>query len=370
MGPMRTSSVVPTSLGDAANACHRWAGEVSTWARRLASGAFPHAGLLAAAARLGALSGRSVEHATWTRSVAVAFAAADRDLAAAAARKRPAVRLPSLAIADFVARVTMLRAMAAGAAHPGNAALSRLLSDHAGRYLRVDPRGDGLVVEVFGDLTHAKHVVVLVPGMSNDIGNYPTTLRRRALSLLAAMRREAGDEPVAVIAWLGYDTPGLAAAMRSGVAHTAAKQLVLDVAAIRNTYPGAHLSVVGHSYGSVVLGQAMKAGLDAPTAVVVGSPGMDADARTELGSRNMTLWAAKAKAAISVHVVPVVGIPLIGVRVGDLVAWAPVHGEDPAAGGFGARPFPVGAIDGHGSYFKPGTTSLRSIARIAVSKRP
>ena len=81
------------------------------------------------------------------------------------------------------------------------------------------------------------------------------------------MRREAGGEPVAVIAWLGYDTPGLAAAMRSDVAHSAAKQLVLDVAAIRNTYPGAHLSVVGHSYGSVVLGQAMKAGLDAPTAV-------------------------------------------------------------------------------------------------------
>ena len=135
-------------------------------------------------------------------------------------------------------------------------------------------------------------------------------------------------------------------------------------------HAAAHVTVVAHSYGSVVLGQAMKAGLDAPTAVAVGSPGMDADDRSELGSRATTLWAAKSTTALAVHLVPFFGVPWFDLRIGDPVAFAPVHGEDPSAKGFGARRFPVGDISGHGEYFDPGTVSVRNIARIAISRRP
>jgi hypothetical protein len=364
---MATSSAVPSALRRAADTQQHWAGELSAWVGRLASLAYPAASVADAARRVGALAGRTSGHAAWTRGVVGAFEAADRRLAADAAARRPRVWLPPLPLADAAGRVALLRAMALGGTNAGNADLSWLVSNRAGRYLRVDPRHDGRVVEVLGDLDTAKHVVILVPGMSNDLHNYRTSLRTKATALLDAMRAQTGDG-VVVVAWLGYDTPDLGGASRSDVAEAAAPALVADVAAIRNSYPAVHVTVVAHSYGSVVLGQAMKQGLDAPTAVVVGSPGMDGDDRDDLGSRNTTLWAAKSTSAITVHRMPFFGVPLFGIRFGDPVALAPVHGEDPSAKGFGARHFGVGDVAGHGEYFEPGTLSVQNIARIAVSQ--
>lgn len=363
---MATSSAVPAVLRRTAEAHQEWAVDLARWAARLASSSFVDASLIAAAQRTGTLSGRAAGHAGWTRGIVAGFEAADRRLAAA---HRPDVWLAPLPMTDVAARIALLRAMVASGEGARTEALAWLMANRGGRYLRVDPSGDGRVVEVLGNLATAKHVVFVVPGMSNDIGNYRSSLRRKAASLLAAMRTETHDS-VAVVSWLGYDTPGLAGASRSGAAKVAAVQLIADVAAIRNSYPAAHVTVVAHSYGSVVLGQAMKAGLDAPTAVAVGSPGMDADDRSELGSRGTTLWAAKSTTALAVHVVPFFGVPWFEIRIGDPVAFAPVHGEDPAAKGFGSRRFPVGDISGHGEYFDPGSVSVRNIARIAISRRP
>ena len=267
-----------------------------------------------------------------------------------------------------------------------DAAVRQVLGPRLDRvFLRADGRGDGQVVEVLGDLVGAKHVVLIVPGMTNELANYETGLRPKAVNFLAEMRRQAGHNDVAVVAWLGYDTPdgsvgGLYRARGSGLAKRGAASLTADLRTIRQITATSHLTVVGHSYGSVVLGQAMHRGLrrrEVADVVVVGSPGMDASSRRELGSPDVTLWASKATLTVPKRVTSPFNrikvllpplIPDIGAVTVDPVAFAPAHGEDPSAHGFGAQRFSSSGTLTHGSYFAPNSVALNNMAKIAVGK--
>ena len=86
----------------------------------------------------------------------------------------------------------------------------------AGRnFLAFDPAGDGTAVEVLGDLATADRIAVLVPGVDTRLADFDRGLggvARRAPAVQArALHREliAADPAakVAVVAWLGYDTP-------------------------------------------------------------------------------------------------------------------------------------------------------------------
>ncbi len=254
----------------------------------------------------------------------------------------------------------------------------------AGRvYLRADDGGDGRRLEVLGDLAAAEHVVFLVPGMTNSLDNYETQLRPKAVALYNEMRAQLGSGArVVVIAWLGYNTPdatvfGLIDAATSVSAENGAQQLRADLDLLHQHGMRAHVTIVGHSYGSVVAGRAMNDDRHHPLAVddvvVVGSPGMDANSRRELTSPDVRVWAGKTSTpGVPAALVMAAGGSLFlldkGLRViggSDVVPMAPVHGPDPAAKGFGARSLPT---DGHGhsEYFTPGTRSLKSIARVAV----
>lgn len=216
-------------------------------------------------------------------------------------------------------------------------------------YLQVDARGDGRVVEVLGDLSKAKHVAIVVPGMSNDIDNYERT-RQDAVNLLAAMRASSSGEEVAVIVWLGYDTPdNYVEAAGSALAKNGAAQLCDFVAQVRQQVPGPDLSVVAHSYGSRLTGEALKGGLAVDRAVVVGSPGMGVGNFAEFGWKG-ELW--------------------VGRSPSDHVSFAPGHGPDPTQPGFDAKHFGTGGSEGHSEYFTPGTDSVENIGRIVTDEQP
>jgi hypothetical protein len=265
-----------------------------------------------------------------------------------------------------------------------------------GRLLRFDPTGHGRVVEVLGDLASADHVAVVIPGMTNDIDNYLTGHRPKAENLLKEMQRRARPgEKVCVISWLGYDTPGMSLtglaidARRSTLAIAGAKNLGEDLQYLSSVNRRAHVTVIGHSYGSVVLGRAMRDGLRAKDAVAVGSPGMDADDRSELGSPKTTLWATR-KRGRTIRIGPTIsplplpftdtrlprlsvfpGVGMMPVIPVDPVALAPGHGEDPASKGFHSRRFPSGKkVSSHGGYFNPGTEALQNMALIATGQKP
>ncbi|WP_046780001.1 alpha/beta hydrolase [Streptomyces yangpuensis] len=255
------------------------------------------------------------------------------------------------------------------------------------RILAFDPRGRGQVAEVFGDLEHAAHVAVIVPGNDNDAASYDS--RRapytgpagmaRALHVAAAGPAADGTTaegaaaggpvapgsvaggpvtpgsvaggPVAVVAWTGYTTP-------VGVGLDAADGRLAAAGAARLARFTAGLDAVGapdpvlfcHSYGSVVCGLAARH-TDATDLVALGSPGMRADTAEALrtGAR---VWAARGP---SDWIADVPNVRFAGLG----------HGADPTSAAFGARRVPAADVRGHAGYFTPGTQSLAVFAAIA-----
>ncbi|MCX5610511.1 alpha/beta hydrolase family protein [Streptomyces sp. NBC_00047] len=218
--------------------------------------------------------------------------------------------------------------------------------------LAFDPRGRGQVAEVFGDLEHAAHVSVIVPGSDNDATHHDA--RRKPASgpagMARALRAETG-ESTAVIAWIGYTTP-------VGVGLDAADGRLAEAGAVRLARFTAGLDAVGapdpvlfcHSYGSVVCGLAARH-TDATDIVAFGSPGMRAG--TAAGLRTAArVWAARGP---SDWIADVPNVEFAGIG----------HGADPTSAGFGARRVPAADVQGHTGYFAPGTQSLAAFAAIA-----
>ncbi|MFC8501892.1 alpha/beta hydrolase [Pedococcus sp. NPDC057267] len=228
------------------------------------------------------------------------------------------------------------------------------------RVLSSDSLGAGRIVEVFGDLATARHVAVLVPGVSWTgplIADETAATRRhpavQARALLARMQQDDPAHGSAVVVWLDYDPPqdlGVAAA-RSDRAVAGAPRLARFVATLPRT---AGVTLVCHSYGSVVCGHAAPDLHRVSDIVAIGSPGMDVEHRADLGT-TARVWAGRAEGD------PIGLVPYT--RFGDLG-----HGADPTAPAFGALPLPVDGAYGHNDYLAPGTASLAAMARIAVGQ--
>ncbi|GLY82418.1 alpha/beta hydrolase [Actinoallomurus iriomotensis] len=233
----------------------------------------------------------------------------------------------------------------------------------AGRYLLFDPRGDGRVAQVFGDLATADRIAVLVPGASVRGANFWTGAggrRFRSLSVQAdgLYREGARYRPgrFAVIAWLGYETPkGVnAAEAREDLARAGAVALDRFVAGLVADRPRATVALLGHSYGSTVIGLAARRLPRQVTDIAVfGSPGMGVTDVTRLGT-TARVWAGQSRRDW-IRWVP--GIRLFGLG----------HGTKPADPAFGARVFATADVSDHDHYLAPGTDSLSALARIAAS---
>lgn len=221
--------------------------------------------------------------------------------------------------------------------------------------------GQGRVVEAFGDVGRARHIAVIVPGvgwsgplLSDERGAGRRHPAVQARSLLAEMQRRSPGTAAAVVVWLDYDPPsGLDAdAARSERAVAGAPRLAAFVDSLPSA---ATVSVVCHSYGSVVCGHAAPQ-LDVASMVVIGSPGMDVTTRADLHTR-ATVWAGIAPED-PIGVVPHTRVNGFG------------HAADPTDPAFGARTLPTGGARGHNGYLVARTQSLRAIAQIAVGGTP
>jgi pimeloyl-ACP methyl ester carboxylesterase len=93
-------------------------------------------------------------------------------------------------------------------------------------------------------------------------------------------RQKDPNATVATIAWLGYEPPSnLAKAGRPGHADDAAPHLASFVNGLdssRDTDP--NLTVIGHSYGSLVASEALQRGTAADNVLFMGSPGLETSA--------------------------------------------------------------------------------------------
>jgi hypothetical protein len=229
----------------------------------------------------------------------------------------------------------------------------------AGRLLGYDPRGDGRLIEVFGDLDTARHIAVIVPGSGWTARNLTRPGPRHGADPIAAahaLRDQASridpGASVAVVVWLGYDPPERidALAARSGRATAGAPELrrFLD-----GLPAGAHVSLLCHSYGAVVCGHAA-AGAPAGDLVALAAPGMDVPSARALHTR-ARVWAARTPDD-PMRFAPFVRVAGLG------------HDADPTRPSFGSRVLRVGTASGHGGYFAPGTELLANLARIVLGR--
>ncbi|SDO55526.1 Alpha/beta hydrolase [Streptomyces sp. cf386] len=306
---------------------------------------------------------------------------------------RPEIPAPApAAVAAPVTSVTLDEAYAANranaaeasrmAAAHGNrerAAADRAMADPSRHFLTFDGRGLGLATEVFGDLAHADRIAVLVPGSDTSIDTYDR-FREAAGALHERLGREAPQGTrTAVVAWLGYETPAtvsttVATAGRAEEAAPKLREFIRQLRALTENSgryePGArtdgkptgsphrrpHISLLCHSYGSVVCGRAAS-DLDVDDIALIGSPGTGADTATALHTP-ARVWAGRGSDDW-VAEVPHIEIDLLGTTVG--------FGTDPVSPSFGARVFAAGG-GGHSDYFRPGSTSLANLTRIVLGE--
>ncbi len=211
-----------------------------------------------------------------------------------------------------------------------------------------DPAGDGRIAQVFGDIETASNIAVVVPGLNSTLSNFDG-VRDSA----RALQSEAGAG-TAVIAWTGYDAPNVSQVASDEMAKAGARDLTAFIGAVRQQ-SGGEVTLVGHSYGSLVVGEALKGGLRVDTAVFIGSPGVGVDSVHEFsppGGANR-YFAAE--------------IP------GDPVANLVHFGEAPTDPDFGAQVFDAGPggslAHRHSQYFDEGA-GLDNLANIVTGGTP
>ena len=228
------------------------------------------------------------------------------------------------------------------------------------RLLTLDLIDAGRVAIGLGDVDRAQNVAVVVPGMGDDAGHGVPGTVGRAADLLAEASRQS-VQSTAVVAWVGYAAPGWRQVTFPTRARTGGRVLTADLAALAAARTGepAHVTLVGHSYGSTVVGAAMQAGpRRADDLVLLGSPGVLADRVGELGLSGRHTYVGEA--ALD----PIADTGVFGADPGDRSFGATRIRVDAAPG----RPWPDAIIAAHSHYFDPGSESLRNIARVVVGR--
>jgi len=241
-------------------------------------------------------------------------------------------------------RLDRLIAVSDAAARPGRALLA------------LDTSGGGVRAAVAqGDVDTARNVGVFTPGFTADVRDLDGRLAD-----LGRVRALAGPD-TAMVAWYDYDAPqwsGLADPNASVAAPGPARDGAVRLSrffggldAVRDD--DAHVTAIGHSYGSLTTALAVEQSPGVDDAVYLGSPGLGGTPR---GAR---AW--------------------VGEAAGDPVADAGWFGPDPnrvpGVVGLSTREavLPDGTVldgsTGHDEYLRAGSTSEHNVAAV-VGGRP
>jgi hypothetical protein len=272
-----------------------------------------------------------------------------------------------------------LRAMRNGL----NALADRLADGRSPRayLLRLDLAGEGRAVVALGDPGRATDVLTQVPGMTADLASYGNELTRAERIAVRAAEMSPATATSTVL-WLDYDAPDFvdeAASprpAREGAAGLRRFQEGLRAGHLGGT---AHQTVLGHSYGSLLVGMAAAGpGLRADDVVFVGSPGVGVDSARDLHAGR--IWSSTSHSDV-IQYLPVAPKSLPGdLAAGALLPpagalWAFGRPEDhlyfgtnPSDPAFGARVFASDAGGGHLGYWDRGGRALDAITEITVGR--
>ncbi|MER5890977.1 alpha/beta hydrolase [Streptomyces sp. NPDC001941] len=165
--------------------------------------------------------------------------------------------------------------------------------------LGFDEKGTGRAIVANGNPDTADHTAVYVPGTTSRLEGVGGDINRMTETWLETQRWAPGQN-VSTVTWLGYDPPQsiVPEAMEKGWAHDGSPKLLRFMDGLETTQGGAgssHTTVIGHSYGSTVVGDASQRGdLKADDIVVAGSPGMLTGKAGDLDTGKDHVWSEAA----------------------------------------------------------------------------
>ena len=238
------------------------------------------------------------------------------------------------------------------------------------RYLLGVDNADKAIIST-GNPDTARNVATMVPGTSATLTGIGGDVNRADAITRAAFH--AGSPSTAVVTWYGYTAPpSIPEATEGHYAHDGAGALDRFQDGLRATHDGppAHNTVLGHSYGTTLVGAAAQDGhhLNADDVVLVASPGAMAEHASDLSLTGVDpqtngdhVFATKAQYD---------PVPLYA-ELGHF-------GVDPTQPSFGAHDFTSASggegpwylagwnFDAHSSYWEPGNPSLIGMGKIVA----
>ncbi|GHF37196.1 hypothetical protein GCM10010218_18450 [Streptomyces mashuensis] len=251
--------------------------------------------------------------------------------------------------------------------------------------LDFDTKKRGHAVIANGNPDTAEHTAVYVPGTTAKLGKVDGDIRRMT-GLWRVAATMPGEPSVSTITWIGYDAPQSAYPTHNGdllpeaasdsYAHKAAptlKQFLDGVQTVQGGPDASHTTVIGHSYGTTVVGAtSMDRGLGADDIVSVASPGMLVGHANELDAPKGHVWSEAA--SVWNDQVTVGGkIAFLGgnTRLGSWDVTTPVTDwltqNVPSDRAFGANIMQTTAKD-HGGYWDDGSVSLENQAAVVTGR--
>ncbi|MEU2221855.1 alpha/beta hydrolase [Streptomyces sp. NPDC018347] len=220
--------------------------------------------------------------------------------------------------------------------------------------------GNGRAIIANGDPDTARHQAVYVPGTTSNLGNISGNIDRMTSTWRVATD-EADGQPVSTITWLGYDAPQniVTDSPRRHYADDGAPAFNRFLDGLEASHTGdtpPHRTVIGHSYGTTLVGSAADHGtLNADDVITAGSPGVTVPKAEQLDVPKGHVWNEEADGDI---------VPDIG-RFGH-------GGTDwdgpwtvPSDERFGANQMTTDT-DGHSGYWDEGSDSLLNQALVVA----
>ncbi|KMO96965.1 alpha/beta hydrolase [Streptomyces roseus] len=241
--------------------------------------------------------------------------------------------------------------------------------------LGFDTKGGGRAIVANGNPETADHTAVFVPGTFTAIEKSEDYIGHMG-ELWKKTHAQVPGQNVSTITWIGYDAPQsiVPEAMTKGYAHDAAPDLNHFMAGLEHIQGGdgaSHTTLIGHSYGSTVIGAASNAGdLRTDDILVAGSPGMLVGHAKDLDVEEGHVWSEAA--SFTKDQVPAGG-KVAGLGGGtpfwkEILPFGSVWGQNvPSDEDFGAHIMDNDA-DSHTDYWRKDSFSLENQARVVAGR--
>ncbi|MCQ0024331.1 alpha/beta hydrolase family protein [Streptomyces somaliensis DSM 40738] len=222
--------------------------------------------------------------------------------------------------------------------------------------------GNGRAIIANGNPDTADHQAVYVPGTTSNLSNIEGNVDRM-ISTWRVADSEADGRSVSTITWLGYDAPQdiYKDAPFRHYADDGAPAFNRFLDGLEESHTGGsgtHRTVIGHSYGTTLVGSAADHGtLNADDVITAGSPGVTVARAEDLDVPRGHVWNQEADGDI----------------VPDIGRWG--HGGHergsywviPSDEWFGAHQMATDT-EGHSGYWDEGSQSLRNQGLVVAGK--